>query len=251
MTDAVVPYTGWGRGGWSSLEFGAGSLSPTPSLVASPGTVTLFVEENVSINLVGLQGAANFGGIMVEPDMNVFPGGVFASGSSGQVSNVTGDANTLAQGQLATTGSPSASLEIEVEFGVVGLQLVSQISGVMVEPDMNVFPVGVTALSGVSPVDVSGDAALALVGVSATAPHSDVSINISAPVSVAGVDAFLSTAGVLVWDSITPSQLSGFVKIVPDQTSSFSKIDPIQSADFVGVTPSQQPDWAEITPETA
>lgn len=251
MTDAVVPYTGWGRGGWSGLEFGAGSLTPTPSLVASPGSVTLFVEENVFVSLAGLQGAANFGGIMVEPDMNVFPGGVFGSAFGGQLQDVTGDSNTLLAGFEAALGEPSASLRIVVGFDVAGLQAISQLSGVMVEPDMNVFPVGLAASGGVSAADVSGDANTLAAGVEGTAPPTTVDVAISLRFDVFGSQALISTAGVLVWGAIDPDQESNFSEITPTQTSSFFEIAPDQGLSFSGITPTQQPDWVEITPETA
>jgi len=46
MTDAVVPFTGWGRGTWDELAFGEGSIT-NAGASGQVGSVTVVAEANV------------------------------------------------------------------------------------------------------------------------------------------------------------------------------------------------------------
>jgi hypothetical protein len=47
MTDAVVPFTGWGRGTWGELAFGEGSIT-NAGASGQVGSVTIVAEANVA-----------------------------------------------------------------------------------------------------------------------------------------------------------------------------------------------------------
>ena len=251
MTDAVVPYTGWARGGWGSLEFGEGSLTPTPAVVGNAGSVTIFSEQNVTVALTGLQGTANFGGIMVEPDLNVFPGGVLAAASVSAVSDVVGEAIVSVSGEQAVSGFDAVALNIVVDVSVTGAQAIAQLSGVIVEPDMNVFPVGVGASAEFSGVEAFTSALVVVAGLSATAPDSGVDVIISVAPLIAGLQATATTAQVLVWDAIRPDQDSGFSVVAPSQSAGYSEVTPAQSPSYADITPEPSGSWVEIVPEAA
>jgi hypothetical protein len=68
MTDAVVPFTGWGRGTWGELAFGEGSIT-NAGASGQVGSVTIVAEANVV--LVGVLGTGQIGAVTVEAAANV------------------------------------------------------------------------------------------------------------------------------------------------------------------------------------
>ena len=62
MTGVVVPFSGWGRGGWGELAFGEGSVAPGAAI----GQVgTLLVEGGTKILLLGLAATGQVGGVRI------------------------------------------------------------------------------------------------------------------------------------------------------------------------------------------
>jgi hypothetical protein len=68
MTDAVVPFTGWGRGTWGELAFGEGSIT-NAGASGQVGSVTIVAEANVLVT--GVFGPGQIGAVTVEADANV------------------------------------------------------------------------------------------------------------------------------------------------------------------------------------
>ncbi len=228
MTDVAVPFTGWGRDAWSAQGFGEGSVTTT-ALSGFVGNVTTETVSNVSVPLVGVEAAAHFGGIMVEPDLRVFPGGLQATVPSPTVTtDISVAVDAISTGLVS--GFSATDVIIDVEFGVNGEQALAQISGVTVAPDTNIFPIGLQALGVVgSGTTIIGDSNLTLSGLEASAIGSGVDTTISVRPLLVGQQADATTSGVLVWGVIVPNQTSGF--------------EP--------VSPNGQSNWVEITPEVA
>lgn len=229
MTDVAVPFTGWGRDTWSAQAFGEGNVTTT-ALSGFVGNVTTVTESNISVPLVGVHATSNFGGIMVEPDLNVFPGGVQASIPSPTVTTTISVAVDAISASLVAAIPAIQDIVIDVEFGVNGEQATAEISGVTVAPDTNIFPIGLQALGVAgSGTTIIGDSNLTLSGLEASAVGAGVITKISVRPLLVGQQANAGTSGVLVWGVIVPNQASEFEQI----------------------SPNGQSNWVEITPEVA
>jgi hypothetical protein len=94
VTDAVVPFTGWGRGTWGELAFGEGSIT-NAGASGQVGSVTVVAEADVFVVGVSATGAVDSVTIIAEANVPVT--GVSATGA---VNSVT----IIAEANVPVTG---------------------------------------------------------------------------------------------------------------------------------------------------
>jgi hypothetical protein len=158
MTDAVVPFTGWGRGTWGELAFGEGSIT-NAGASGQVGSVTVVAEANVPVT--GLAATGSVGGVTVIAEANVPVTGLEAAGAVGGVT-VIAAANVDVTGVSAT--------------GFVG--------SVTVDAAANVFVTGVSAAGAVGSVEIEGAANVPVTGLEGTGAVGSVTVQANADVAV-------------------------------------------------------------------
>ena len=65
MADVIVPITGWGRGAWGDLGWGANNF---PQLAGAVGSVTVVAKANAPVT--GLSATASVGSVTVVAEAN-------------------------------------------------------------------------------------------------------------------------------------------------------------------------------------
>ena len=103
MTDVVVPLTGWGRGAWSDLGWGEGSVT-NAGATGNVGSVTVIAEANIPVT--GLEATANVGSVTVQANADVSVTGLEATGVVGAVTT-SSDANVSVTGVSAEAITPA------------------------------------------------------------------------------------------------------------------------------------------------
>ena len=103
MTDVVVPLTGWGRGAWSDLGWGEGSVT-NAGATGNVGSVTVIAEANAPVT--GLEATANVGSVTVQANADVSVTGLEATGVVGAVTT-SSDANVSVTGVSAEAITPA------------------------------------------------------------------------------------------------------------------------------------------------
>ena len=224
MTDVVVPFSGWGRDTWGALAFGEGSVTPSP-MVGQVGVVDFFLVNSILQPVIGTPAVSHFGGIMVEPDLNVFPGGLDAAIPAPTIETSLSVAPTATSDGLVSGFSALANVTIDVAPEVGGEQAAAFLSGVIVAPDTNIFAIGLQADGEAGDgTDVIGDSLLNLSGLSASALFEDIEVTIDVRPVMLGQQADAEISGVLVWGAIIPNQNSGFAPITPNPQSNWVEI---------------------------
>jgi hypothetical protein len=117
MTDAVVPFTGWGRGTWGELAFGEGSIT-NAGASGQVGSVTIVAEANVLVT--GVFGTGQIGAVTVEADANVPVTGLEMTGAVGGVT-VIAEANVDVTGVSATGFVGSVAVNAAANVTVTGV----------------------------------------------------------------------------------------------------------------------------------
>jgi hypothetical protein len=226
MTDVVAPFTGWGRDTWSAQAFGEGNITTSP-MIGEVGVVDFFLVNNILVPVIGVPAVSHFGGVMVEPDLNVFPGGLDAVIPAPTAETTISVTLPATSASLVSGFSTLEGIRIDVAPVVGGEQAAAFSSGVIVAPDTNVFPTGLQADGDAGDgTDVTGDSLLNLFGVSTSALSGDTEVTIDVRPVVLGQEADIGVSGVLVWGLIIPDQSSGFVPIAPNPQSNWVEITP-------------------------
>jgi len=165
MTDVVVPLTGWGRGTWSQLGWGEGSITNSGA-AGQVGSVTVVAEANVPVT--GLEATGNVGSVTVQANADVSVTGVEATGAVGAVT-VTADANVSPTGLEATGAVGTATVSGDANIPVTGLEATGNVGSVTVQANADVAVTGLEATGAVGTVTMEGDANVSVTGVSADA----------------------------------------------------------------------------------
>jgi hypothetical protein len=152
MTDAVVPFTGWGRGTWGELAFGEGSIT-NAGASGQVGSVTIVAEANVLVT--GVFGTGQIGAVTVEADANAPVTGLEMTGAVGGVT-VIADANVDVTGVSATGFVGSVAVNAAANVTVTGVAGTGQVGPVTVEADANVPVTGLEATGAVGTVGLRG-----------------------------------------------------------------------------------------------
>jgi hypothetical protein len=134
MTDAVVPFTGWGRGTWGELAFGEGSIT-NAGASGQVGSVTIVAEANVV--LVGVLGTGQIGAVTVEAAANVPVTGLEMVGAVGGVT-VIAEANVDVTGVSATGVVGSVAVDAAANVFVTGVSGAAAVGSVTVDAAANV-----------------------------------------------------------------------------------------------------------------
>lgn len=150
MADIQIPLGGWGRGTWGALAFGEGSVGPDAAIGQS-GSVSVETIRSPNVTVSGVESQTNFGGVMVDPDTVLFPGGVHAAGQVGSVDLSIGVDQVVA-GVEAVAATSSTEVVIQVDFVVGSVEAAVNLSGVEVQEGVGVLLQGVFATGATSQV---------------------------------------------------------------------------------------------------
>ena len=135
---------------WGSLAFGESDVA-TDALVAQSGSVSVETIRSPNVAVSGVEAQSHFGGVMVEPDTVLFPGGVQAVGSVGEVSLSIG-VDQAVTGVTASGESGAVSVVIQVDFTVGSVQAAGEVAGVEVAEGTGVLVQGVSAVASTAQV---------------------------------------------------------------------------------------------------
>jgi hypothetical protein len=170
------------------------------------------IDADSNHGVVGQAATVNIGEVSVIAKANVFPTGIEAVNTLGQVEQKTTNfiitTGVSGQGQLG-----EAEADAKANTTVIGVSCALSIGNVAVNGDAIVNVTGVLGNTGLGEAEVDAKANVTVTGVAGTISQGSVAINGKATVYLTGVSATGRVARPLVWGLIDTSQNPNWVPI--------------------------------------
>ena len=193
MSNAVVAFTGWGRGSWNQIEWGQGSITNSGA-AASVGSVTVTAGANVEA--ASTVGYTYNNGVSISVSIEAPVTGLVASINSDPSSTVNAQAILDVTSPTLTGSSGAVTLVTEVNYEVNGFEASASVGSGTVAADANTSVLGVGASGTINSVNLVTNQNLEVSGLSASLGTPSVTVTADANTTVTGLSGTSANNGV-------------------------------------------------------